>query len=262
VRVTTRNAAFQQWEAMLSNRGKRRKLGQFLVQGVRPISMAIQHNWRLSAVLVNNEARLSDWARSTLDRVEARQYLLAPELLAELGGKSEDVPELVAVAKLPADDLSRLSIGPSFLGVVFDRPTAPGNIGAVIRSADAFGANAVIITGHAADPFDPKAIRASTGSLFAVPTVRADSARQVLDRMRDHDVHVIGTDESGSVDIGDCDLTGPRLLVVGNETTGMSQSWRDCVDTMARIPIAGSASSLNAATAAAIALYEAARQRR
>ena len=111
---------------------------------------------------------LSRWAQELLQRLPGvERVAMAPELLAELGEKDEAAPELIAVLELPPDDLDRIEVGPDFLGVVFDRPTGPGNIGSIIRSADAFGAHGVIVTGHAADVYDPKAVRATTGSLFA-----------------------------------------------------------------------------------------------
>jgi TrmH family RNA methyltransferase len=150
--------------------------------------------------------------------------------------------------------------------VAFDRPAAPGNIGTLVRSADAFGAAGVVVTGHAADPYDPRAVRASTGSLFAVPVVRVPSHADVLAwvaGLRDRGVpmRVVGTDETGRVEIAEHDLTGPTILAVGNETHGLSAAWRAACDEMVRIPITGAASSLNAAAAATVALYEAARQR-
>ena len=186
---------------------------------------------------------------------------MSGELIAELSGKEDGGAELVAVVEMPADDLARISVGPEFLGLVFDRPSNPGNIGTVIRAADAFGAEAVIVTGHAADPYDPRAVRASTGSLFALPVVRERSHVEVLSWARAAGLAVVGTDETGAVGIAEHDLTGPTLLVIGNETSGMSAGWRESCDAVARIPITGSASSLNAAGAATVFLYEAARQR-
>jgi TrmH family RNA methyltransferase len=191
---------------------------------------------------------------------------MAPELLAELGEKDEAPPEMVAVMEMPPDDLNRIEVGPDFLGVVFDRPTGPGNIGSIIRSADAFGADGLIVTGHAADVYDPKSVRASTGSLFAVPAVRVPSHHEVMEwvaeqRSLGNPIVVVGTDEHGTADIFDFDLTQPTLLLIGNETSGLSAAWKDLADQLVRIPMTGSASSLNAANAATTVLYEASRQR-
>lgn len=265
-RVTTRNARFQQWHALLGNRTKRQRAGEFLVQGVRPITLAARHGWEIRALLYDDRARLSRWAAETLDSVLTDRFALAPELMAELGEKTETPPELLAVVATRADDLARVPAGPDLLVPIFDRPTSPGNLGTLIRSADAFGAHGVIVAGHAVDVYDPRTVRASTGSLFAIPSLRVPSPRPVLDWLAAHraagvPVQMIGTDEHGATELAGCDLTGPTVLLVGNETSGLSGAWRDACDQLARIPITGAASSLNAATAGSIALYEAARQR-
>jgi tRNA G18 (ribose-2'-O)-methylase SpoU len=266
-RVTTRNATFQQWEALLTNRAKRRRAGEFLVQGVRPLTIAVERGWDLHALLCCEGRQLSAWARSVLERVGAERFAVSADLMHELGGKQEGVPELLAVAAMPKDDLSRVAPSSGALLVVLDRPEAPGNVGAVVRSADAFGASGVIVSGHSADPYDPKAVRASTGSIFALPVVRVPSHKEVLDWAKGaHDagveVEVVGADENAERVLAGEDLTGPRVLVIGNEGHGLSEAWRAACDRTVRIPIGGSASSLNAAAAATVMLYEAARQRR
>jgi 23S rRNA (uridine2479-2'-O)-methyltransferase len=263
IRISAPNAAFQQWQALLGNRQKRQRAGEFLVQGVRPITLAVQHGWPLRALIYDAGRALSRWALEIMDSTTAQRVAMATELIAGLGEKPGDPPELVAVAEIPPDDFGRIPVTSSFLGLAFDRPNAPGNIGTLIRSADAFGAAGLIVTGHAADPYDPKSVRASTGSLFAVPVIRADAARSAVDWAKGtkQTVTIAGTDENGTVGIADHDLVRPTLLVVGNETTGLSAAWREACDVLLNIPITGSASSLNAATAGTVALYEAARQR-
>ena len=266
MRVTTRNARFQQWAALLDNRAKRQRSGEFIVQGVRPISLAVRSGWPIRAVLYNADDVASRWARETLDAVAAAKIAVSAELMRELGEKDEGPPELLAVAELPADDLARIPVGAGLLGVVADRPASPGNLGTLIRSADAFGVSGVIVTGHAADAYDPRSVRASTGSLFSLPVVRVASHRPVLDwvtaiRAGETGVSLVGTDERGELDVTEVDFTRPTLLLVGNETAGLSTAWREACDHLARIPMLGTASSLNAAMAASIALYESARQR-
>lgn len=260
-RISTRNAAFQQWQALLASRTKRQRSGEFVVHGVRPINLALEKGWTVRVLLYPDGRDLSRWARETLARADT--VAMAPELLAELGEKTDEPPELLAVVALPADDLSRIPLRDNALVVVFDRPTTPGNIGTLIRSADAFGADGVIVTGHAADPYDPKAVRASTGSLFALPVVRAPSHREVVAWASGASgAKIVGTDESGDIDVDRYTFTGPRVVVIGNETRGLSNGWREACDRIVRIPMTGAASSLNAAAAATVVLYEAARQRR
>ncbi|QNE19093.1 RNA methyltransferase [Kribbella qitaiheensis] len=267
VRVSSRNARFQVWQALLGNRNKRQRAGEFLVQGVRPISIAVEHGWPIRALIHDADRPLSRWAQDVLrGQRGAEQVSMAADLLAELGEKGENAPELIAVMEMPPDDLDRIKVEQDFLGVVFDRPTGPGNIGSIIRSADAFGADGLIVTGHAADAYDPKSVRASTGSIFALPSVRVPSQREVMEwvearRTAGIPIVIVGTDEHGTVDIFDHDLTQPTLLLIGNETSGLSAAWKDLADQLVRIPMTGSASSLNAANAATAVLYEASRQR-
>jgi TrmH family RNA methyltransferase len=264
--VASRDARFQQWQSLLGNRARRMRAGEFLVQGVRPISLAAEHGWRFRALLHAAGRPLSGWAQDLLRRVDTVRVPMAPSLLAELGEKADGAPELVAVVEMPADDLGRIAAGGGFLGVVLDRPGSPGNIGSVIRSADAFGAAGVIVTGHAADVYDPKAVRASTGSLFALPVVRRPSHREVAvwvaaQRARGRPVVIVGTDERAHVDASAFDFTQPALLIVGNETAGLGSGWRGLCDVLVRIPMTGADTSLNMASAATVVLYEAARQR-
>jgi 23S rRNA (uridine2479-2'-O)-methyltransferase len=252
--VSTRNAAYQQWQALLSNRTKRHRAGEFLVQGVRPITLAVEHGWEIRTLLHAGGPR-SRWAEELLRRYEHAE--LSEELMRELGEKGEQ--ELIAVVGLPEDRLDRIPPRDDLLVVVFDRPATPGNIGTLIRSADAFGAHGVIVTGHAADPYDPRAVRSSTGSLFAIPVVRVPSHREVLAWATGR---IVAADEHGRTDVADSDLTGPTVVLIGNETTGLSAAWREAADEIVRIPITGAASSLNAASAGTVVLYEAARQRR
>lgn len=265
VRIGARNATFQQWQALLDNRTKRHRAGEFLVQGVRPISRAVAGGWTIRALLRDDRPNASAWARELWSSVTAARYVLAPELMAELGEKS-DPQELLAVVEMPGDEFSRIAVTGQLLVVVFDRPASPGNLGTLIRSVDAFGGSGLIVTGHAADPYDPRCVRASTGSFFQVPVVRVPSHREILAwaaelRSGGLALTVIGTDEAGDADLRALDLRGPTLLVIGNETTGLTAAWREACDVMTAIPMTGTASSLNAATAGSILLYEAMGQR-
>lgn len=260
LRITRENARFQQWEALLTNRSKRHRNREFLVQGVRPITRAVEEGWTVRALL-RAEGSVSDWADGLWSTTDAERVTLSPDLHARLSGK-DDGAELVAVVEMPEDGVERLSDSarPHSPIVVLDRPTSPGNIGTLARSADAFGASALVVTGHAADPYDPRAVRASTGSLFALTVLRVPGPGPVVEYAHLHGHRVVGTDEDGSP-LSSVDLRGRLLVVVGNETSGLSSGWRAACDEVASIPMVGTASSLNAAVAGSIVLHEALRQR-
>lgn len=265
-RVDRRNATFQHWQSLLSNRTKRHRTGEVLVQGVRPISVAVDAGLEVVALLVDANARRSTWARETIERSGAPVVAVATELMAELGEKEETAPELLAVVRRPQAGPEDLPDRDDAVVLVLDRPTSPGNVGTLVRSADALGAHAVVITGHAADPWDPRAVRASTGSMFALPIITIDDPKPVLDwrdrrRAGGSDVTILGTDEDGETLLPRADPTGAVVLVVGNETRGMSRAWSEACDVVVSVPMTGSASSLNAAASGSIALYELARRR-
>ena len=268
--VSARNATFQRWETLLTNRTKRNRAGEMLVQGVRPITLALRAGLPVRAALVTAGVAPSRWAAETLSAATAQGadvFHVSAELVGELAEKDDGSPEILLVVAIPPDDAARVPAPADLLAVALDRPSSPGNVGSIVRSVDAFGGHGVFVTGHAVDPYDPRAVRASTGSTFTVPTVRLpgpqDVLRWVADRRADGvPVQVVGTDEDGTSDIDDVDLCAPTLVVTGNETTGMSTAWREACDVVARIPIRGHASSLNAANATTVILYEADRQRR
>lgn len=278
-RIERRNAEFQQWESLLRNRTKRHRAGAFVVQGVRPLTLAVEADWPMRTLIRPIGTRPSAWAAQVWERAGARgveRVEMAPGMLAELGDRAGDAtgddtgdadetgaaPELVAILQMPADDLSRLEGDRPALVTVFDRPTQPGNIGNLQRSIDAFGGTGLVVTGHAADPYDPKAVRASTGSCFNVPTVRCPSPADVLswvDSQRAQGIPLAlwGTDEGGETGLDAVPLDAPIVLVIGNETRGMAAAWRQACDGIISIPMTGTASSLNAAVAGSIVLHAA-----
>lgn len=263
-KVTRNNGQFQQWQSLLMNRTKRTQSGKFMVQGVRPINAAIKQQLEIDSLLYRT-GKLSDWATKLITSTQpAKRYELSVELMKELGEKNEDVAEVLLIVKTPKNtlaDVALKNLRSSFI-LVLDRPQNPGNIGAVVRSADSLGAAMVIVTGHAADIYDPKSVRASRGSLFALPVVTADSPLSITEWIKREKASfaIVGLSEDGNDLLWDCDLTKPTVAVIGNETWGLSKQWKDACTGFAAVPMQGTASSLNAASSAAITLYEYTRQ--
>lgn len=266
VRVYSENAEFQHIETLRRNRTKRGRSGAFFVEGVRPINQALAHGWTINGLVYSRDKRLSDWAERVLATAGAKVHYELPAGLLEKLSQKEEPSELLALVALPADDLARIPVHDRLLAVVFDRPASPGNLGTVIRSCDALAVDGVIVTGHAADLYDPETIRATTGSFFAVPAVRLPSHNELLPwlgglRRRLPRLQVVGTSAKAQVRIADHDFTAPTVLLIGNENHGLSESYRALCDALVTIPMAGSATSLNVACATSIVLYEIARQR-
>jgi len=266
IQVRSENNAFQHVEVLKRNRTKRQTYGECFVEGVLPLTRALEHGWPLRTLVYTSGARLSKWAQEIVDRSTAETHLaLSPTLMARLSDK-EDPSELLAVFATPPDDLSRIPAHDRLLVVAFDRPSNHGNLGTIIRSCDALGADGLLITGHAVDLYDTRTLRASVGSLFALPVVRLISYRELADwqakvAAQIQDTQIVGTSAKAEVNVAEVDLTGPTILAIGNETMGLSRNYRAICQQMVSIPMSGAASSLNVANAASILLYEAARQR-
>jgi tRNA G18 (ribose-2'-O)-methylase SpoU len=266
IRLHAANNDFQRIDVLRRNRQKRQQHGAFFLEGVRPINLALSHGWDIEAFVYSEDRGLSDWARGILRQSTARTHFdLLPRLAEQLSGKT-DTSELMAIVRTPPDDLSRIWVGKTPLVIVFDRPSSPGNLGSLIRSCDALGADGLIVTGHGADVYDPETISASRGSLFALPVVRLAGPRELevwleTTHSSGGNLLALAMDEDAEVDVWQADLTGPTVLLLGNEKWGLSAALKELSTFTARIPMNGSASSLNVSAAGSIALYEAKRQR-
>jgi TrmH family RNA methyltransferase len=243
------------------NRTKRQRYGEFFAEGVTTINAALRHDWNFRSVWFSRERPLSDWAEGVLRNANAAEHYEVTVRMLEKLSEKEDQSELVAILEMPADDPGRLKLDQDFVVIVADSPGNPGNLGTLIRSADAFGAAGVIVTGHATDVYDPRTVRASVGSLFSVPVIRLPGPSQVaswLDGVKSsgHDPLVAVLDPVGGRELSNSPLTGPLVLIAGNEKRGVSSGYEAISSVALRIPMRGEANSLNVAVAVSIALYE------
>jgi tRNA G18 (ribose-2'-O)-methylase SpoU len=261
VRIERENAELQLLEALRHNRRKREQRRELLVEGVRAIDRCLASGWPVRAIVTPLGAIRSRWAQDVLDaRPDTEHLELSPPLFARVADRDE-LPELLLVARLPPRDLAQIPRTTDGVVVLLDRPANPGNLGTIIRTADALGAAGVITVGHGAHLYDPRTIRASVGSLFALPVVPAPNQGALVDwldgwRAAAPRLTVYATDETGEVRLdGRGRLTRPALVLLGSERRGLSRALRDLADATVAIPMAGSASSLNVAVAHGIVLH-------
>lgn len=259
IEIHSDNAAFQVLESVKHNRNKRHRQGYFLIEGVKAINLALESGWPVHGAVVERGKALSNWAADVLKKAPA-VYRLAPSLMERLSDK-EDTSELILLGGMRKRDISGLPKN-SGLYMLLDRPMSPGNLGSVIRSADAFSADALLVCGHSADIYDPQTIRASIGTLFTLPVFLLDGP-DGLDVLKQEipGICFIGTSAKAEKTLNDVDMRGPVLLLMGNETHGLSKALKEKCDVLVKIPIGGAVSSLNLASAASICLYEAKSQR-
>lgn len=263
--VTGRDARFQRVETLRRNRIKRRRAGMCVVEGVLPIEAALRGT-ALEEIWYAHDRRLSQWARGVLDAAVSAQCVEVPgALLDELSDRDDGV-ELIAIAEIRTSELTDMRAASRRPVVVLDRPSSPGNIGAIVRTAAAFAIAGVVITGHGADPFDPKAIAAARGSVFAMPIAETTGADVIAWRDAERgagiDLRLIAAAAAGGASITSADLSGPLAFILGNEQAGLSHGFQEACDLMVHIPIeTNRVDSLNVAVAAGIALHECVRRR-
>jgi TrmH family RNA methyltransferase len=267
IRVLKENNYYQRFDVLKRNRQKRHNYGEFFVEGVRNINEAIRNKWKIRFLIYSREKRLSDWAENILRNQEVEQlFELSFELMKKLSRK-EDTSELIAIIKSPTDDFKRIPLTKDLLITVIDRPTNKGNLGTIIRSCDALGCQELIVSGRSVDVYDPEVIVASTGSFFSLPIIRMLSLKDILNwieilKESYENLQIIGTSAWAKKNIDECDLSKPTLLLLGNETRGLRKKFKEISDYLCKIPITGSATSLNVSCAHSIFLYEVNRQRR
>lgn len=266
ITIYTENNDFQHLEVLKRNRTKRTQFEEFIVEGVKPIELLIKNNWKIVSFAYSKE-QLSDWAKSILANSKAETHFELPiDLMKKLSDK-EEFSELIAIVQMPEDDLSRIKIKDTLLIVVFDRASSPGNLGTLIRSCDSLGVDGLIVTGHSADIYDVKTISSSIGTLFSLPVIRLQSDKEVLIYIKELEkqigpIQIVGSSAKAPKDIYSHDFKPATVLLIGNETHGLSSNYKTMSSALVKIPMHGSASSLNVANAASIMLYEIHRQRK
>ena len=246
----------------LRERRERERIGLTLVDGAREVRRALDAGADVVEAFVCESLLAGPDARAALDQLRARAVSVQPTsepVFAKLafGERSEG---LVAVVRIPYTALADLQLPDDPLVVVIEGVEKPGNLGAVTRSADGAGVDAVVAASSRTDLFNPNAIRASAGTMFTVPLGTAASPA-VLAWLRERGLRIV----VGRVDAPrlytDIDLTGPLAIVVGAEADGLTETWTGDDIEAVRLPMFGVADSLNVSVSAAILLYEARRQR-
>ncbi len=246
----------------LRDRRERDATGLTIVDGARELIRALNSGVRIEMAFISHELLRTPDAFAAADRLRDRPatFDVSPTVLAKVafGDRSEGI---VAVVVTPTRRLTDLSLPDNPLVVVVEGVEKPGNLGAILRTADAAGVDAVIAADPRTDLFNPNAIRASLGTIFAVPVVAATGA-ETIEWLASHGITPVATLVDAPTTYAEADLRGPIAIVLGSEAGGLGATWRRAGTTAVSIPMSGIADSLNVSTAAAIVLFEAVRQRR
>lgn len=248
--------------ARLRERRGRRQQGRTIVDGLREVDQALQSTWNVVEVFARASQFDSDPVKRLRSEAETAQaeWLIVDDPIYEKLCFGERVEPVVAVVETPDLSLSNLTLPPQPLLCVLDRVEKPGNLGAVLRTLDAVGADALVLADPVTDIFNPNAIRASLGAVFRLPIAAANAAdvRQFLQQQQ-LSVFAARVEEAKRYDL--VDFCQPAAIVFGSEAEGLDDTWRQPSIQSISIPMHGAIDSLNVSVSAAVVLYEARRQR-
>ncbi len=234
----------------------RRRAGRFLAEGPNLVEAALRRE--LVVEVFATEAALARFG-SMLDAAPVR---VVTERAAKALSDTVTPVGLVAVCEAPSTTLAEVLAGSPRLIAVAAGISEPGNAGTLVRIADAMGADAVVLAGHSVDPYNGKCLRASAGSIFAVPVVTENDDRAAVSALSGAGMRVLATTVDGEISLDDVALDGPTAWLFGPEAHGLPAELAAVATARVRIPMSGEAESLNVAAAAAICLYQSAKAHR
>ena len=241
----------------LDQRKQREAQGRFAVEGLQSLHMALDAGLQPLEVYASRELFMGTEAPALLARMRAlgtAEISVSAAVMRALSDRT-DPQGLVATFPLLWRSWSARALGPSDLVVVVDRLNDPGNLGTIIRTADAVGAAAVALVTPCVDPFDPKTVRATMGSLFNVPVVAVDDPAASLATLRRTGLRIVGADAHLGTPWDGTIWPGGVALLLGNEAQGLAPDLRPEVQAWASLPMVGRAESLNVAVAGGILMY-------
>lgn len=228
----------------------RQRAGRFLAEGPNLVEAA--HARGLVVEVFATESAYSRFA----DVLRGAPVHLLTDKAAKVLSDTVTPVGLFAVCTLPEVSLPEVLATSPRLVLVGVETSEPGNAGTLIRIADAMGADAVVLAGHSVDPYNGKCVRASAGSIFALPVIAEPDATGVVMALRAAGLQVLATTLNGDASLERADLTTPTAWMFGSEAHGLSAELASLADARIRIPMRGNAESLNVAAAAAICMYQ------
>ena len=248
--TSVQNARIKHVVALQQKSSLRREEGLFVVEGQREIEHCIACGYEITELFVIDSLGYSGGIPATV---------VTPQVYEKMAYR-ERTEGIIAVAKCKEHRLEDLLLKEKPLVVVIESVEKPGNLGAILRTAEAAGVDAVMVCDPLTDLYNPNLIRASIGGVFSVPVAVCNS-KDCIAFLKAHKIRILTAQLQDSYDYYDYDMHEATAIVMGTESTGLTQQWREAADAHIRIPMLGRLDSLNVSVSAAILMYEAVRQR-
>ena len=252
--TSVQNARVKHVVALQQKSSLRREEGLFIVEGQREIEHCIECGYEVMELFTVDGLQFTgDYPATTVSRQVYEKMAYR--------GSTEGIIAVVKCKDHALSHLSPLTSHHSPLIIVLERVEKPGNLGAILRSADAANVDAVIVCDPLTDLYNPNLIRASIGAIFTVP-VAVCSSQECINFLKERKIKILTAQLQDSYEYYDYDMCQATAIVMGTESTGLTQQWRDAADAHIRIPMLGHLDSLNVSVSAAILMFEAVRQRK
>ncbi len=263
--INSKDNDYLHFLSLKNSRQKRNKNKEIFVESIKAIKVLSNNNYKIDS-LIYNKNNLSIWAKEFIKKTNCKHFHITPQLLKELSDK-ENTSELIAIIKVEDKNINDLyktiKNKTDSLIVLLDNISNKGNLGSIIRSCNAFEVDAIIISGnYSVDMYDPQTIRSSLGGVFATSIFKINSYKEFVDfyenfKKNQKDLQIIGTSAKAKEYIQDIDYNKPTIVLIGNETIGLSRNYKEISNKLVKIPMSSkSVSSLNIACATSIIISQ------
>lgn len=246
----------------LYRKKERMKKNSFIIEGIKIIQEAIDYDYELRNIIYTDQLLSTKEGTEFFDVIkDFHNIIYVPNNIFKEISDTENPQGIMAIAKFNYKTIDEI-VNKEKLSLLFlDELQDPGNMGTIIRTADAFNIDGIIITQGSVDPYNPKVVRATMGSIFRVPLYYSSEGINDLNRLKTLGIKAYSTSLEGSLPIYDVDFNENFVLIIGNESKGVSEDYFSLSDKLIKIPMIGKAESLNAGVASSIIMYEVMKQR-
>lgn len=246
----------------LYRKKSREKNNSFIIEGIKMVEEAIDNSYPIKNIIYTDQLLKIKDGENFFEKIkELDNIIYVPNNIFNEISDTENPQGILGIARFEYKELNRIKSKEKPFLLLLDEVQDPGNMGTIIRTADAFNADGIIITDGCVDPYNPKVVRATMGSIFRVPLYYTSNGIQELNNLKDMDIQLFSTSLTGSIPIYEADFSEGFVLIIGNESNGVSEGIISLSDKLIKIPMLGGAESLNAGVAASIIMYEVMKQR-